>query len=165
MPLQFANALREVIDTELPLLEAMTDEQSSRSVRPGRWTPKEELGHLLDSAANNHLRIARAALDGEFRGSGYEQDRWIRLHGYAELPWAELTGFWRRYNTMLAHLIARLPAESLAAPCTIGAGEPAPLKDLVRDYILHMRHHLDQLHCREKVTVYGAAAKLAGPPA
>ncbi len=159
MSLQLENALRKVIDAERPELAAVTEERASRSVRSGRWTPKEELGHLLDSAANNHMRIARAALDGEFRGPGYEQDRWIRLHGYAELPWAELIDFWYRYNSMLAHMIGRLPAESLAAPCVIGSGDPAPLSDLIEDYIGHMRHHLDQLHCREKVTAYGAAAR------
>ena len=114
MSLQLAARLRNAVDAARASLDAIGEEQSSQPARPGRWTPKEELGHLIDSASNNHIRIVRAALEGEFRGPGYEQNRWVALHRYTELPWRTLVDFWHGYNALLAHLIDRLPPESLA---------------------------------------------------
>ena len=57
---------------------------------PEHWSRKQELGHLVDSAANNHVRIVRAALEAEFRGAPYDQQGWVRTHGYQELPWPSL---------------------------------------------------------------------------
>jgi hypothetical protein len=146
MSLPLAARLRGAVDAARASLDAISEEQSSRPARPGRWPPKEELGHLIDSASNNHIRIVRAALNGEFRGPGYEQNRWVALHGYAEMPWTELIDFWLRYNALLAHLIERLPPESLTAACAIGEDGPMPLAQLIEDYVHHMRHHLDQIH-------------------
>src|SRR5580658_7872271 len=71
MPQDLALLLRETIERELPNLRTVTDEQAERVPRPGSWSPKEELGHLIDSAANNHLRFVLTSIDGEFYGRGY----------------------------------------------------------------------------------------------
>ncbi len=59
------------------------------------WSRKEELGHLIDSAVNNHVRFAAASLQTEFSGPTYEQDGWVRVHGYHEMPWLSLLDSWR----------------------------------------------------------------------
>src|SRR5271154_1666835 len=58
--------------------------------RPGGWTRKQVLGHMIDSAANNHQRFVRAALEGHYSGPGYQQEGWVKIHGYAERPWETL---------------------------------------------------------------------------
>ena len=116
------------------------------------------MGHLIDSAANNHVRFVRAVLELEFRGPGYEQDGWVSLHSYHEMPWPEIIDFWQRYNHFLAGLVGRIPEDRLAARCVVGDSAPVTLKFLIEDYTLHMQHHLDHILAREKITAYPGAA-------
>lgn len=155
MPAELARYLRDTVLREQPILSAVTEETASRpSAAPGVWNAKQELGHLLDSAANNHQRFVRATLHGPYEGPGYAQDDWVRLHAYEQLPWRTLVDFWTRYNLLLAHLVERIPEEALATECRIGSYEPSNLAFVIDDYVLHMQHHLDHLLKREAVTKY-----------
>ncbi|MCK6479334.1 MAG: DinB family protein [Planctomycetaceae bacterium] len=152
-----AASLRAVLDRETPLLLAVPD--GPATTRPNRpsgkgWSMREELGHLVDSAVNNHARIARAALQDSYEGPGYEQEGWVAVHGYAGIPWKELVGIWHAHNAILVPLVANLPDGKLATPCTVGGGPPVTLGSLVDDYVLHLRHHLDQVLRRERVKRY-----------
>jgi hypothetical protein len=157
MTADLARALAQTIERELPHLRALTDTQASVPRGPGKWRPKEELGHLIDSATNNHVRFAAAAIGPEFRGSGYAQDDWVRLHGYSTMQWAAIVDFWSSYNLLLVRLIERIPEPQMRTQCTIGAGEPVTLGYLIDDYVLHMQHHIDLLLRRENVTQYPRA--------
>src|SRR5712671_2078631 len=102
MPHDLALLLRQTIERELPYLRAVTDEQAAqRPGGPDKWSRKEELGHLIDSTANNHIRFVLASVDGEFRGQGYAQDKWVRAHGYRDLAWKTLVDLWHQYNSLL----------------------------------------------------------------
>jgi len=156
-----SHLIRQTIDAELPNLRAVSDDRASLPRAAGKWCPKEELGHLIDSASNNHQRFVRAALSPEFHGPSYAQDDWVRIHGYRDMPWEMLVEFWHRYNMLLAELVTRIPESRLPTPCFIGDGAPVPLAFVIEDYVLHMQHHIDQLLRREVVTPYpGAAAQV-----
>ena len=146
--------LSQMVEREHAALLVLSDAAIVGRQQAGGWSSKEELGHLIDSAANNHQRFVRAALENEYCGPGYAQDEWVRLNGYAELPWTELVEFWRRYNLLLAHLVARIPEERSGTMCTVGEGAPVTLEYLIDDYILHMQHHLDHILGRAVVTQY-----------
>lgn len=147
MPIQLAQLLQTAIDTEHPHLQAVTE--SLAAAKPASaWSRKEELGHLVDSASNNHLRFVRAALNPEFHGPSYDQNGSVMLHGYQQLSWADLLEFWRRYNHLLVQVIARIPEDRLQTPCTVGDSSPVTLQFLIEDYIAHMRHHLDHILSR-----------------
>ncbi len=146
--------LQDALERELPLLRGVSEERSSVPRGTGKWSPREELGHLIDSASNNHQRFVRAALDGAYQGPSYAQEDWVRVHRYTETPWRELVDLWDAYNRLLARLIAALPAGRLEAECTIAGHAPVTLAWLIDDYIVHMQHHLDLLLLREKVTPY-----------
>ena len=152
MPQQLANELRETVDREAASMKALSPEATGRKPGPAVWSQKEELGHLIDSAANNHIRFVRASIEPEFRGPGYAQDDWVAAHGYNERPWGELIEFWQRYNYFLADLVARIPEERLAVQCFIGKNAPVTLAFVIEDYTLHMQHHLDHILRREKIT-------------
>ena len=156
MPVELAQLLRLRIEEEYPLLIAIPESVAAEKPT-AKWSRKEETGHLIDSAANNHLRFVRAALEPEYRGPGYDQDRSVTLHGYQELPWPELVELWRRYNLLLAELIQRIPADKLGTQCFVGAYPPMTLRFLIEDYVLHLRHHVDHILRREKITQYPAA--------
>lgn len=158
MPHDLARALQETVDREAVLLRAIAERDASVKPLPHVWSKKEELGHLIDSAANNHVRFVRAAIEPEFRGLGYEQDGWVALHGYHEMPWAEIIDFWQRYNHFLAGLVGRLPEDRLPVRCVVGDSRPVTLQFLIEDYTLHVQHHLDHILVREKITEYPGAA-------
>ena len=141
----------------MPHLKAFSESQAL--IRPGgdsTWSPKEELGHLIDSAANNHVRFVRALIEPEMRGATYAQNDWVTAHRYQEVAWQEIVDFWFRYNKFMASLIGRVPENKLQTLCFVSSDKPVSLEFLVSDYVLHMRHHLDHLLGRENVTAYPA---------
>jgi hypothetical protein len=153
MPTDLAQLLREAIDRELPHLRALTDEYVARPPKPGSWSPKQELGHLIDSAANNQMRFVVASTEGAFEGPGYAQDRWVEAHGYQDLPWIEIVELWHRYNALLAHLIARIPQEHMDNRCVVG-GTRVTLGFVITDYVRHLRHHVDHVLSRPHPTLH-----------
>jgi hypothetical protein len=153
MPTALAQLLRQTIDRERPELGALTDEKAARAPKPGSWSPKQELGHLIDSAANNHMRFVVAATEGAYEGSGYTQDRWVEAHGYQDLAWIEIVELWYRYNQLLAHVVARISEERMENRCVVGASA-VTLRFLIEDYVLHMQHHLDHVLSHPVATPY-----------
>ena len=146
--------LARTVEALVLLREISETDASAEPDKPGAWTNKEEPGHLIDSAANNHARLVRAALDGHFAGPRYAQEEWVRLHGYRDLRWFFLVDMWRDYNRLLAHVVKRIPGDRLGAQCTISSGAPVTPEFLIDDYVLHMRHHLDHILSRDYVTPY-----------
>ena len=145
MSRELAQKLRTLIDGEIANLQAVTEEKAAAKPGAERWSRKEEIGHLIDSATNNHVRIVRATLEAEFQGAPYDQPGWVRAHAYQDLPWPALVDFWSRYNALLAHVVERIPGERLNSPCII-TGYPAfTLEGLIEDYMRHLRHHLDHI--------------------
>jgi len=148
-------SLSQLIQRELPLLRAFPEAKTSiRPVGEATWSPKEELGHLIDSAANNHVRFVRALIEPEFRGPSYAQNDWVQAHRYYGMPWLTIVDFWYYYNSFLAALLSRVPEEKVVTMCFVGAGESVSLQFLVEDYVLHMQHHIDHLFGRKHVTAY-----------
>ena len=153
-----AHSLERAVNAEFVRLQGINERQAAEKPAPGKWSQKEELGHLIDSATNNHVRFVRASLEPDYRGPGYQQDAWVSTHGYQEMPWAELLAFWRSYNLFLARLVRRIPETLLARTCVVGESQPVTLQFLIEDYMLHMQHHLDHILKREKITQYPGAA-------
>jgi hypothetical protein len=159
MPENLANPLEQALAYEYVNLRVLTEDQAAmRPAGADSWSRKEELGHLIDSAVNNHVRFAAASLQTEFSGPTYEQDGWVRVHGYHEMPWLSVLDAWRQHNELLLRLVKRIPEERLMVPCRIGSAEPVTLRFLIEDYVLHMQHHLDHILSREKLTQYPGAA-------
>jgi hypothetical protein len=157
MTRDISTSLRRLIEQEVPLLRALPE--ATAVIRPGgdaTWSPKEELGHLIDSAANNHIRFVGALIAPEFRGVSYAQNEWVRIHRYQETPWLVVVDFWYQYNNFLTSLLAHVPENKLPTLCFIGPGEGVSLQFLVDDYVVHMQHHVDHLLARECVTAYPA---------
>jgi hypothetical protein len=159
---QLSALLQQTIDREFPCLRALNEAIAEiQPAGPASWSPKEELGHLIDSAANNHMRFVRAALDGSYRGPGYAQNDWVRIHGYRQMPWESLVSTWYSYNSLLAGLIANIPENKLDADCFIGSAEqPDTLEFVIGDYVLHLQHHIDHLLQRQSITEYPGASRL-----
>jgi len=137
--------LLRIVDSAEASLQRVSEEHSKVPVLAGGWSRKQVLGHLIDSASNNHQRFVRAALQDSLDFPGYDQDGFVRVQFVQEIPWRALVTLWANYNRYLAHIIARLPASKLEVPCSIGSQAPVTLRFLVKDYMRHLGHHLKQI--------------------
>ena len=112
---------------------------------PGKWSRKQVLGHLVDSAANNHQRFVRLQLGPRIDLPGYDQDAWVRVQRYQERPWAEIIQLWQSYNAQLAALIRTVDINSLQNVWHTPDSKEVTLEFLMVDYLTHLRHHLAQI--------------------
>ena len=141
--------LRCLVEAAEPRLQQIPESESIRAALPGGWSRKQVLGHLIDSASNNHQRFVRAMLQPSLDFPGYDQEGNIRVQAVQEADWELLVSLWAAYNRYLAHLIEHIPPSQLDMKCRIGAGEPVTLGFLASDYLTHLRHHLRQIGVAE----------------
>lgn len=140
--MQSLSALRTLID-ELPArLTNLSEEQVRQKRSPSEWSIKEELGHLLDSAANNHQRIVRAQLEDNPAMPGYDGDKWVALHRYQDREWLSLVAIWAALNRQLLAAAEAAPSSAWSRTCTIGDSVPLTLQFVLDDYVDHLLHHL-----------------------
>jgi len=137
-------ALASVVEHALPHLNAISDDAASKKPAPNKWSKKEILGHLIDSAANNHQRFVRLQLQPEISVPGYDQDNWVRLNGYQQRPWTEIVTLWSVYNRHLASVIESLD-DSALGHVWHGADGDVTLEFIASDYVRHLQHHLKQI--------------------
>jgi hypothetical protein len=140
-----ADILRRSIDEAMPRLRAIAASSTSAPVTAGKWSPKQIIGHLIDSASNNHQRFVRAQQGRALVFPKYEQEHWVRSQHYDEREWDDLLTLWHAYNHHVAHVISHLSEADRNVPCTIGSSEPVTLGFLATDYGDHLRHHLRQI--------------------
>ena len=117
----------------------------TRSRGDGAWTRLEILGHLIDSAANNHQRFVRAMAEGDLVWPGYDQEAMVRAQQFGRAAPPLLISLWESFNLYLARLMAIVPEQRLGALCVIGGAEAVTLEFLITDYVAHMQHHLRQI--------------------
>ncbi len=142
---ELAARLLEIVDGAEPRLIAISASESLVPVLRGGWSRRQVLGHLIDSASNNHQRFVRAMLADELAFPGYDQAGNVRVQAVQDADWLLLVSLWASYNRYLAHVIGKLPEDKLDMSCRIGNGEPVTLRFVAVDYVEHLMHHLGQV--------------------
>ncbi|MCP4537951.1 MAG: DinB family protein [Chloroflexi bacterium] len=137
-----ADEIRNIVDQALGQLTLMKPDQVSSKETPDSWSKKEVIGHLIDSAANNHQRFVRACSNEATTFPTYQQEDWVRIQQYNESDWGTLVALWSAYNRHLSDVIERIPQDAMSSGCNIGQENPATLEFVVRDYLQHLRHHM-----------------------
>jgi len=123
----------------------LTEKEWREPWAPGKWTRLEVLGHLLDSAAQNHQRFARALHEPSLAMPGYDGAAQVRAQHYADAPIALPLDAWRTHNLLIGFVLRQIPAEKEAVPCAIGTSAPMTLRELAFDYVAHLEAHLNQI--------------------
>jgi hypothetical protein len=153
---QFLEEFRDTIVSATARLREITEEQSRKKSSPEDWAPIEEIGHLIDSAANNHQRFVRAQVTDDLNFPGYEQNQWVSSQKYCDESWSDVVQLWSAYNLHLVHAASVIPKDALTKARTkhtldqiafnlVDKNQPATLEYLIRDYVDHLRHHLNQI--------------------
>lgn len=152
----YTDELVMAVKTAVMMLHDMPDHIAAERPSPGAWSIKEIIGHLIDSAANNHQRFIRGRSQGNLIFNGYAQEDWVAAQDYNTAPWPELLDFWKSYNLHLARVMKLVPESIRFAPHTEhnldvvtvhppAEGQPATLDHLMADYVEHLKHHLHQI--------------------
>ena len=147
---------RRTVEEASARLLSMTDEEAAARPAPGKWSAKEVIGHLIDSATNNHQRFVRAQFKEDLVFDGYAQEDWVRVQRYDAEPWPQLINLWRFYNLHLAHVMSHAPEGERLRPrrehnlheigfAPFSPDAPGTLEHLMGDYVEHLKSHLRQI--------------------
>ena len=140
-----ADELEQIVKAAETTLRTLSAATVSQRPAADRWTMQEVLGHLIDSAANNHQRFVRAQFVEKLIFPKYEQNEWVGSQQYVAADWNQLVDLWAAYNRHLVHVIRSVKPASLPTICVIGPYEPVTLQFLIEDYVVHLKHHLQKM--------------------
>ena len=142
--IEVASGLRQTLESARAPLLAITGQAADQRPSRDKWSRKEILGHLIDSAANNHQRFVRLQQEEVLVLPGYQQEEWVQTQNYAASEWRDLVELWLAYNRHLTHVIRHTDA-SAARHVWKGPGGDVDLQYIIEDYLRHLRHHLEQI--------------------
>lgn len=134
--------LAHLVEIIPPLLLSIDEKNFSYKPSAEKWSKKEIIGHLIDSAANNHQRFVR----GQFQNTPtitYDQNNWNKCSYHQEIDGKQIINFWTVYNKQLLEIIKRIPQEKLEN--TVQTENLHSLEFLIKDYVAHLEHHLRQI--------------------
>jgi hypothetical protein len=144
-PAELSERLAVVLRDAMPWLVTLSEAEASVPEREGKWSAKQVIGHLIDSAINNLARIVRMQIQTGQNLPGYEQMAWVSLQHYAEREWAQVLALWFALNEHVGWTIQHIDKARLGNVGVV-AGEQVTLGFLVENYIAHMQHHLRAMH-------------------
>ncbi len=158
---QTAQHLRDIVAVALPILTSIGDQPAGQKPLPEKWSKKEILGHLIDSACNNQQKFVRTMAQPHLDFVGYAQNHWVAAQKYNLANWQDLILTWQGYNLQIAHIIENVDSQVLTNTISIESAGPFTLEFIMKDYAEHLKHHLKQIIpdvelTNEFVNVYGA---------
>lgn len=149
--------LANMVIKALPVLKSVLEADAAIKPAPEKWSKKEVLGHLVDSAYHNHQRFLIAGLQENLIFNGYDQVAWVVKNRYQSRGWEEIIGTWMMANNHLVKLLEGIPESQLLATTTVHNFDRicmrrlppkamTSLSYLVEDYLFHIEHHLVQIN-------------------
>jgi len=135
--------LSYIIEKVPSILTEIGEEKMSIKPFPNKWSKKEIIGHLIDSATNNHQRFVRGQFE-TIPEIAYNQNKWNEYGFYQQIDSKQTISFWTIYNKQLIEIIKRIPTENLKRQIKVGENL-LTIEFLIADYVEHLEHHLKQL--------------------
>ncbi len=138
------NGINHWIQTLPKVLNAMLETEISKCPLPNKWSKKEILGHLCDSAINNIHRFINIQYEEQpLVIQSYNQDQWVKLQNYQERPLDEICNLFIALNKQIINILSNIPKEKLSYVCDIGNNQLKTVEWLIKDYLKHMEHHIN----------------------
>jgi hypothetical protein len=134
--------LTAVVEKHLSALRSITADEFNFKSSPSKWSKKEILGHLIDSAQNNIRRFIVAQYEEKPKIT-YNQDKWVAIADYLHYNLPDLIQLWWLLNKHICHALKNMPAEMTERESQ--TEELHTVKWLAQDYIKHLKHHLHQI--------------------
>ncbi len=138
------------------LLQMYSNDSIPGRIAPEKWSPREIIGHLIDSAINNYRRFLLSAANNTLVFTGYEQTSWVNLVNYEGMEWSEIINLWVHLNKHISRLINNMPLSVLLDKYEVHnldevgfnkfpRNESASLSQFIEDYLDHIHHHMSQV--------------------
>ena len=143
--MEAVNELRSIVEQTVKADRLLIDWADKPN--PGKWSKKEVLGHLVDSALNNLHRFVRCTYEENFK-LVYQQVEWVQAQHYQEADIDELFALWRSLNMQIANVLDHYPADRLEVKCDNSKNTVSlhTVEWLAEDYVVHLKHHLSQVY-------------------
>jgi len=136
--------LQIILDETPARLQAFTNVAATEKPAENKWSKKEILGHLIDSASNNHQRFVRMQIDESITLPKYQQDDWVIIQQWQQRDWKDIVELWQILNQHILHIFSCIDESKLSNTITLG-NATYTLQFIVDDYVDHILHHLKQI--------------------
>ncbi len=148
---RLASDIENAVNEACQQLRSLPEETIEVRPNPGDWSVKEIVGHLVDSASNNHQRFVRLQVADGLAFPDYSQDNdaWVSIQSYQEAPWDDLLALWRYFNLHLARVIQTVNERWIDHIWVVDEDTSITLGELMIDYLRHLKDHLHQI--RERI--------------
>jgi len=148
--------IQNIVDKATAKIALIDEALMSKKLQPNKWSKKEILGHLVDSAFINHARFLKADLQNDLIFEGYDQDEWVKKNNYQSRSTESILSLWQNSNQHISNLIEAIPEELLLRKTKahdfdkmcmqlLPAGVETNLAYLIWDYTYHIEYHLNQI--------------------
>jgi len=143
--IQAATRLEKILNETPSKLLQYIEDTASKKPTPDKWSKKEILGHLLDSAANNHQRFVRMQIENNLELPQYKQNEWVNVQQYNKRNWVDIVKFWMIYNMHMLHVLKNMDETKLTNTANFPESGTLTLQFIIDDYVDHLEHHLKQI--------------------
>lgn len=135
--------LKNIVDAEVQRFQTISEEEWNHKATPEKWSKKEIIGHLCDSAFTNIRRFVVTQYK-ENENIVYDQNIWVKAQNYQNVPVSELINLWKALNYQVVHVVENIPDEALQRTCDTTKTELQrfTLEFIIKDYVDHLQHHL-----------------------
>lgn len=138
--------LQETLEKYHSKLVQLNETEISAKPAPEKWSKKEELGHLIDSAQNNIQRFIRVQYEENVH-IRYNPDKWVAMNDYQNRNGKELIDFWFLLNKQIITILEKMPQEKWETFMSfdVDASVKNTTSYIAADYVKHMTHHLESI--------------------
>jgi hypothetical protein len=140
--------LEAIVEQHAPALYALPEDKMTHKPSPSKWSKKEIMGHLVDSAQNNLRRFIVAQYE-ENPAISYNQDKWVAISNYQYYKTADLIQHWELLNKHISAVLKNTSPEMAQRSCMTDSLHT--IEWLAQDYVKHLEHHLHQVLEHEPV--------------
>ena len=105
---------KTLVDSFHDMIVNVPEEIAAIKLAEDKWSLKEIVGHLIDSASNNHQRFVRLQFDDLLDFPPYDGEKWVKIQKYHDMNWGRIVLLWHNYNCILINVIGCIENSSLS---------------------------------------------------